>query len=711
MYQLDVKCEHAYISYVDEQDVYIWHQCMDYLNFQHLTKIVENTNGAKISKKDDKFTCLTSLEGKQKRLPFKNSESKTTKLLELVHSNICGPMETRSVGGANYFMTFIDDYSKKVFVYFLHKSEALEKFKEFKNQLEKQLECNIKYLRSDNGLEYVNSSFSDFLKSNGIIHQTTSPYTPEQNGGLERMNRTLVQKAKCLLINAKLPKMYWAESIHTAAYVINRSPTRSLKYETPEEIWTRKKPNIHHLKVFGCEAMIHVPKEKRRKWDPKAQKAIFIGYCGYCDHTKGYRFLLPGSRTIIKSKDAMFLESTVKKNYVPVDLTIDSSMHDLSSEPNDTSEISDTNETSQTTNTEYFPESNTSSSSEYSPNQTFKTPPRSNITLRPRNKELFAKFNYEQSYLCCNEDVSVPFNYSEAIASSDSEKWKTSIRKELEAHHQNGTWTLIEKPPNAKLIGSKWEGSGYNETFSPTVRYDSIQLLISIAVQEKLEIFQFIVTTAFLYGQLNENILMTPPEGLDCKPNMVCKLIKSLYGLKQAPSIPADPHVKLQKADDKPKKDHPYQEAVGSLIHAAIVSKPDIMFAVSQGLNYMSESESTDLIGYSDADFANDIETRRSITGYVFLKSGAAVTWSTQRQQTVTLSTTESEFMAVCAATKEAIWLRQLLCDIYTPPPNSTHRRRRSRSIGRDKIVTLTLDGSPQMQPVRGVSSEQVLTV
>ncbi|GBP22524.1 Retrovirus-related Pol polyprotein from transposon TNT 1-94 [Eumeta japonica] len=288
-------------SDVDEQDVYIWHQSMGHLNFQDLTKIVENTNGVKISKKDDKLTCLTCLKGKQKRLPFKHNESKITKLLELVHSDICGAMETRSLGGANYFMTFIDDYSKK-----------------------------------------VNSSFSEFLKSNGIIHQTTTPYTPEQNGVSERMNRTLVEKAKCLLINANLPKMYWAESIHTAAYLINRSPTRSLKYKTPEEIWTRKKPKIHHLKVFGCEAMIHLPKEKRGKWDPKAQKAIFIGYC---DHTKGYRFLLPGSRTVIKSKDAVFLESTVKKNYVPVDLTIDSSMYDLSSESNDTSEISDTNET------------------------------------------------------------------------------------------------------------------------------------------------------------------------------------------------------------------------------------------------------------------------------------------------------------------------------------------------------------------------------
>lgn len=831
MYRLDVKCEHAYISDVDKQDAYLWHQRMGHLNFQDLEKLVENTDGVSLLKKNNKLTCVTCLQGKQTRLSLKQSTTKSSKLLELVHSDICGPMETSSLGGAKYFMTLIDDYSKKVFVYFLHnKSDALEKFKEFKSQVEKQLECNIKCLRSDNGLEYVNSNFSDFLKTAGIVHQTTIPYTPEQNGVAERMNRTLVEKAKCMLINANLPKQYWAESVHTAAYIINRTPTQSLKYKTPEEIWSGQKPKVGHLRIFGCEAMIHLPKEKRRKWDPKAQKAIFVGYC---DHTKGYRFVLPGGRKIIKCRDAVFLESTVKRNYVPVDLIQDSSMCDSSSEPIDkhTSESSDANDTIQSTNTDYYSEPDTSTDSEYSPNKNIETPSPSNITLRPRNKDVFSKSKDIQGkgYLCYSEDHSVPLNYSEAITSADSKKWKTAIQTELESHSQNETWALIEKPQNAKPIGCKWvfrikdepagprykarlcakgyaqkEGIDFDETFSPTVRYDSIRVLLSIAAQEILEIIQFDVTTAFLYGELKENILMTAPEGLDCKPNMVCKLIKSLYGLKQAPrcwntkfssvlnkfgfkrsnadqcvyigiikgfkcylclyvddgllfckdksimmevindlqtnfdlkvyptlttfvgmqiekqedcivvhqrkyidqllkkfnmldanpnSVPADPNVKLQKADAAPKNSYPYREAVGSLIHAATVSRPDIMFAVSQvsrylhsyddshwnavkkilkylketksyGLCYLSYSDSTDLIGYSDADYANDPVTRRSITGYVFIKNGAAVTWSSQRQQTVALSTTEAEFMAACAATKEAMWLKQLLSDI-----------------------------------------------
>ncbi|CAH2099085.1 unnamed protein product [Euphydryas editha] len=832
MCRLNLYNVQAYISDVDKQDFYLWHQRMGHLNFNDLKKIEENTNGVQLSKKEDNLTCVTCLEGKQTRLPFKSSHSRAIHLLETVHSDICGPMETTSIGGAKYFITFIDDFSKKVFVYFLKKkSEALEKFKEFKFQVENQLECNIKCLRTDNGLEYVNNAFSEFLATAGIVHQTTVPYTPEQNGVSERMNRTLVEKAKCLLINAKLPKLYWAEAIHTAAYLINRSPTRSLAFKTPEEIWSKKKPNISHLRIFGCEAMIHLPREKRKKWDSKSQKAIFIGYC---DNTKGYRFIIPVSKTVIKSRDAVFLETTVKRNYLPINLTEKETMCDTSLKQNDNLTSPNSNDTSDTSNTtsEYMSDQEDNVDPEYKPNinvQLSSTP--SKITLRPRNKELSKlNENKDKTYLCYSEENInyIPQNYKEALTSIESEKWKTSIKEELESHSKNVTWTLVEKPQNTKPIGCKWvfrikneptgpryksrlcakgyaqkEGIDFDETFAPTVRYDSIRLLLSLAAQKNLDIIQFDITTAFLYGDLEETIYMTPPEGLDCNPNMVCKLNKSLYGLKQAPrcwntkfnsvlnkfgferckadqciyigltkgitcylclyvddglllckdksvltevindlqanfniktyplscfvgmqieksndyifihqtqyieqllkkfnmteansnSVPADPHVKLIKTDGLPERKYPYREAVGSLIHAATVSRPDILFAVSQvsrflnchneshwnavkrilkylkdtknyGLYYMSKPDSPDVVGYSDADFANDVETRRSTTGYVFLKNGAAITWSSQRQQTVALSTTEAEFMAACAATKEAMWLRQLLQEI-----------------------------------------------
>ncbi|CAK1546208.1 unnamed protein product [Leptosia nina] len=127
-----------------------------------------------------------------------------TKTLQLVHSDIFGPMETSPLGGAKYFMTLIDDYSKKDFVYLHKKSDVLETFKEFKSQAEKQLECSIKCLRSDNGLEYVNANFSEFLKSNGIFHQTTTTYMPEQNGVAERMNRTVLLESRLFFLQVSV---------------------------------------------------------------------------------------------------------------------------------------------------------------------------------------------------------------------------------------------------------------------------------------------------------------------------------------------------------------------------------------------------------------------------------------------------------------------------------------------------------------------------
>lgn len=132
-------------------------------------------------------------------------------------------------------------------------------------------------LRSDNGREYM-GEFTGECKRSGIIQQTSCVYTPQQNGVAERMNRTLVERAKCMLFDAGLGKELWAEAINRAAYVINRSPNRSLNNEIPEHFWTSGKLNLSGVRVFGTPVMVHVPKEKRRKWDAKPKRMIFVGY-------------------------------------------------------------------------------------------------------------------------------------------------------------------------------------------------------------------------------------------------------------------------------------------------------------------------------------------------------------------------------------------------------------------------------------------------
>ena len=138
-------------------------------------------------------TCESCLRGKMTKSPFKNKGERSKELLDLIHTDVCGPFSTLAIGGFEYFITFIDDMSRYGYVYLMkYKSESFEKFKEFKNEVENQTGKSIKVLRSDRGGEYLSTEFQEFLKDNGIISQMTPPYTPQLNSVSEIMNRTIL---------------------------------------------------------------------------------------------------------------------------------------------------------------------------------------------------------------------------------------------------------------------------------------------------------------------------------------------------------------------------------------------------------------------------------------------------------------------------------------------------------------------------------------
>lgn len=158
------------------------------------------------------------------------------------------------------------------------KGEVFQKFLEWKAMTEKSTGRQLKVLRTDNGGEYTSSEFQDFLKKEGIRHELTVPKNPEQYGVAERMNKTLMETVRSMLAYAKLPQKFWAEALSTALYLRNRSPTKSVKGMSPFEAWTGEKPKIDHLRIFGCTVYAHVPKDERKKLDPKAKKCILLGY-------------------------------------------------------------------------------------------------------------------------------------------------------------------------------------------------------------------------------------------------------------------------------------------------------------------------------------------------------------------------------------------------------------------------------------------------
>ena len=185
------------------------------------------------------------------------------KFYDPINSDVCGKIILGSLGGGCYFVTFIDDASRYTWVYILKKkSEVFNTFKNLKALVENMYDRKIKVFRTDNGGEYTSVEFESYLREEGIRHEKTVPKTPEQNGVVERMNRTVVEAVRCMLSDSKFPKTFWAEALSTAVYVCNRISTAALKDITPYETLNGHKPNVKHLRTFGCIAHVHVPKDE-----------------------------------------------------------------------------------------------------------------------------------------------------------------------------------------------------------------------------------------------------------------------------------------------------------------------------------------------------------------------------------------------------------------------------------------------------------------
>ncbi|KAG8480499.1 hypothetical protein CXB51_024647 [Gossypium anomalum] len=329
--------------------------------------------------------------------------------------------------------------------------------------------------------------------------------------------------------------------------------------------------------------------------------------------------------------------------------------------------------------------------------------------IKPPNK--YAKYDLVAYALNVAKDINAkqePFNYSEAVSCEDSEKWIFAMQEEMESLHKKRTWDLLKLP----------KGEDFTNVFSPVVKHSSIRALFGIVVMHDLDFEQLDVKTAFLHGELKEDIYMQQPECFTVseKEDYVCLLKKSLYDLKQYPrqwykrrgtlrksqsakpfSIPLATHFRLSSAlslqldDEIENMSHvPYSSAVGSLMYAIVCSYPDLSYVVSAISRYMVNlgkehwkivqwilrylrgtidvclqfGRTRDgVIGYVDVDFAGDLD-RRSPIGYVFTIRGCAINWKANLQTTVALSTSEAEYMAITKACKEAIWLKGLFSEL-----------------------------------------------
>lgn len=301
-------------------DIHLWHRRMGHLNAAYLKQLRQAAIGVDFENSPLQ-QCEICAAGKLVQKPFRLNNKSATGILELIHSDVC-QVEDLSIGKAKYFVTFLDDHSRKIFVYFLkQRDEVPDVVIKFINFVEKQTGRKLKMLRTDNGREYLNSKLRSALDGLGIQHQTSIVYQPQQNGRAERVNRVLLEKARCMLVESKLPIKFWAEAVSTACYLSNRSPKRCLGGRTPEEVWTGNKPDLSNLRVFGCKTRAYVPNHLRKKMEPTSKRAIMLGYC---QDQKGFRLWSEEDQKVFTASNVEFFESkwealSSHKVYLPLD--------------------------------------------------------------------------------------------------------------------------------------------------------------------------------------------------------------------------------------------------------------------------------------------------------------------------------------------------------------------------------------------------------
>ncbi|RVW73385.1 Retrovirus-related Pol polyprotein from transposon TNT 1-94 [Vitis vinifera] len=586
-------------------------------------------------KPSDAERCIYVGDGKQTKTK-KLGANRATDVLELIHTDICGSYPTASWNGQQYFITFIDDYSRYGYLFLIHeKSQSLDVFKTFKAEVELQLNKRIKSVRSDRGGEYYGrydgsgeqrpGPFAKYLEECGIVPQYTMPGSPSMNGVAERRNRTPKDMVRSMISHSTLPEKLWGEALKTAAYILNRAEARPYK-----------------------------PHEK--KLDSKTVSSYFIGYA---ERSRGFKFYDPAIRSIFETGTATFFEdvefggrnqarnivfeeeegSTIAIDNVQVSLPIIDQEVNLDPQP--------------TYNIVQPLIANEDITSEEQTQQ-----PQENMPLRRSTRE--RRNAISDDYIVYLQEREVesgmmeddPINFQQAVKSSNSHKWIEAMNEEYKSMQDNKVWELVPLPVGTKPIGCKWifktkrdsngnverykarlvakgftqkEGIDFKETFSPVSTKDSFRIIMALVAHYDLELHQMDVKTAFLNGDIDETIYMQASRqwyfkfhqiivsyGFEANLMDECVYHKfsgrlsqrtyidkvlQRYGMQN--SKPGDtPVAKGDKfsfnqcpknsLESQEMQKIPYASAVGSLMYAQVCTRPDIAYIVGMLGRYLS---------------------------------------------------------------------------------------------------------------------------
>lgn len=549
-------------------------------------------SGMKINRQASTMdTCVTCLLGKLCRAHHPTRmHLKASPLVTILHFDTAGKFTIESANHESYAVVCVDEYSGFRIVEFCEtKADIKTSVKNIINLVEIQTKKNVKVVATDNGSEYVNKELDDWLKNKTILHEVSAPYTPEQNGKIERTIRSVKEAARTLMIESKLPLKLWSYACSTAVYALNRTPSPNDSSKTRFELFLGRKPDVSNLKVFGQYAVILKPKTNQDKWGPKGRIVRFIGYTR---RSNTFDFYDEESDEFITSCDVRFLSLDYKNQATKanneqtgpiiesdnqmdteelINVDLQSDISDLSDQTklitDNTFIVEKVNHNNGVIDDLHKSDLSESQSKSLAINESdsideIAVVTDHQITKRPRKAEGYFIGMFATPNLALFTVDGEPDTFKQAVSGPNKIEWNKAIKEELDSLHKNNTWTVIDKPKNCKTIGSKWifknklqtdgsmkrkarlvatgytqqYGIDYNLTYAPVAMIISIRLLLILATKFKMYLRQFDVKTAFLNGDLEENILLRIPEGLDIdREKKALKLNKSLYGLKQSP--------------------------------------------------------------------------------------------------------------------------------------------------------------------------------
>ncbi|KAJ9542826.1 hypothetical protein OSB04_029332 [Centaurea solstitialis] len=633
----------------------LWHRRLSYLNYATINQLAKA--GLVTGLPSLRFTkeqfCSACEMGKIKKSSDKlKVEHNTSKPLQLLHMDLCGPMRVQSINGRKYVLVIVDDFSRYTWVNFLRsKDGASDIIISFIRNVQVRLQLPVQVICTDNGTEFKNRKLESFLDSFGITHTFSAARTPQQNGVVQRKNRTLVEAARTMLAFSKLPPHFWAEAIASACFTQNRSLITKRFMKTPYELVYNRPPSIKYFRVFGCECYVKNDKDNLDHFRPKGDEGVFIGYA---KDSQSYRVYNKKTRRVVESTNADF-EEGIEEDSTPAPVTpgisgvlASDQLHGnpmTSSSPANKPSSSNPNTCDLDELFEFFYQDspapanvalpipavvqpaphvmvtttdisssilqgNSSSSSattspssrvspataEGEPSQTFQQQaPVVNVPSPQSGPSTSTNQPAPQAAGPSHVSTDTPAAPGPIVVQSQVSPTVTTLattRREREFYidlriepippptlPHTTKWTRAHplhqvigstsaqvktRPKNKTIIDLKWifknkkdengivtrnkarlvakgfkqqAGIDYDETFAPVARIEAIRIFLAYAAHKNFTVYQMDVKTAFLNGELKEEVYVSQPEGFvdRTKPTHVYILDKALYGLKQAP--------------------------------------------------------------------------------------------------------------------------------------------------------------------------------